>query len=143
MSAAETVGVIQDRFSDEAQRLLMRSSGYLAVGWARDGQLLNWEVASSLSGQPESDQIRAHVHETLAPIKLLVQTLPSRAGHVEPLSIRLQYQTDRDKKARVGYLCIYIQDAEVLILVTRESELVERAQFWIQQHGAKLISREV
>jgi hypothetical protein len=125
-------------FTREAESLLRRSSGYLAVARLRDGERLSW-IEEGVT-KPTSELVE-EFKQLSASIKLFTQTSPPREGERGPFSLRLSYQAlgALGSQMKRGGLFVYGHHDDMIILMTHPDELAERAFFWLSQYGDRII----
>jgi len=156
-----------DRFTREAECLLGRSPGYLAVALVKGEEVLHWMTSSYESkDQPHESKsqdqeniyiqsLKRHLYFTLSTLKYLALTLPRRSDDGESLMLSLSYQlpqrSDRLSSHRIprnlergpndlegGSVYAHELAEGLLLLFTREGELSERARFWLKHYSLML-----
>ena len=154
-------------FARSAESLLKRSPQYLAVAFIRGEEVVYWVERSlhtstapltSFTTEEGQDQpVRSVFKLTLGSLKHLAQTLPRRGDGDDPISLSLSYQVSHQEnkilsrpQSRPDDLEPNIQEIEegsvyaveyqggLLSLFTQQTELAERAHFWLRHCRSRL-----
>ena len=148
-------------FICEANRLLNRSFGYLALALVKGEETRYWvertqdDKINDQREHPQNPKFSRLFDLTLSSLKYLSQTLPKRDHNDEAITLSLSFQMPKDREKLVSNRSHSYPDQNVdsldggrvyahgfgeglLLLFTQEKVCSEQARFWLKNTRSRL-----